>query len=195
MSELELPKGIVRLGAQDLSRVLKLDALHNKHMNVDKAGRFDSSFWQRFLTNDSDRHILLGYEEDGELHGTIGMFLWPSFPYWTVSGFMLRPGRRAYSYTTNPALTALWDGSLDVAESMGRYKFYMLKSNKWRTPKRVQDWYTYVGDPRGYTLGIETVIEPNTMPRWKGYWFLMAEQTWPEQLHIMCGTKLHYNID
>ena len=78
---------------------------------------------------------------------------------------------------------------------MDRYKFYMLKSNKWRTPKRVKDWYTHVGDPRGYTLGIETIIEPNTMPRWKGYWFLMAEQTWPEQLHIMCGTKLHYNID
>jgi len=190
-----LRPGVRQLSPVDLSTVLKLDSKHKKHMNIDKtSGRFDSVFWQRFLTNDSERHTLLGYEENGILLATMGMVKWPSFPYWTISGFQTTPGRHAYSYATNPAMPALWHSALNLAEADGRYKFYMIKSNKWRSRRHMQQWYDYVGTERGYVISIETEIQPNTIPPFKGYWGLMGEQTWPEHLHVLCGTKANVNI-
>ena len=196
MNELLLPN-VEILGPKNLSEVVALSDEHDHHMNVKKVGndsRFGSDFWSHMLIDGKENHCLLGYREDGELLGTMGSFYWQVFPYYTITGFCLKPGRRAYSYVTNPAQSALWHSTLNLAEDQKRSRFYMLKSNKWRGKKLVNQWYEHVGTPRGYVLTIDAVILPNTVPKWKAYWNLMAERTWPTELHVMTGTKVNFGL-
>jgi len=189
MSKLQMHNNVNLLVQSDFKEVITLDALHRKHMNVDKViGRFGTSFWQHFVDPDMKNHSLLGYRNDnGELDGMMGMFRWDSFPYWTVTGFTLRPGKHSYSYKTNPAIVAMWESALETMEAEGRNRFYMVQSTKWRLDKTFKQWHEYVGKNR-YTVSIESTIPANRTTQFNGYRQLLGANTWPEDVQIVSAT-------
>lgn len=180
---------VTLLSKPDFKDVIALDALHKKHMNVDKTiGRFGTRFWQHFVDEDMPNHSLLGYRnDDGELDGMMGMFRWDSFPYWTVTGFTLRPGRHSYSYKTNPALAAMWNSALEIMEGEGRCRFYLVQSTKWQLDKTFEQWHKYVGKDR-YTVVTEQILPANKTTKFKGYQGLLGQNTWPEEVMIVSAT-------
>ncbi len=174
--------------------VIELSNSHDTHMGLPKDkdsddNPFGPEYWKYLVSTEHRDSVLIGTfnTETGELEGMMGIYLWDGFPYWTILGFTLKPGKYIYNYNKNPVMPALWNTALKAMERLGRIKFYMLKNNKWLNPKLIQQWKDHIGKDR-YALSIEAIIPQGTTSPYKGFSKLMYRKTFPADVHIMTGT-------
>lgn len=181
---------VIKMTPEYIEEILELSSSHDTHMGLPKTGdSFGRTYWENFLDTTNPESFLIGCYNTatGELEGLMGIHLWSGFPYWTILGFTLKPGKYMYNYKKNPVMTTLWNVAITRMEMLGKIKFYMLKNNKWLKPKLIQQWEEYIGKGR-YTLTIETFIPANTQTNYTGFNKLMYQKTFDADLHVMSGT-------
>lgn len=194
--EIQKPLIIIRkLDHGDLNQIREVMGTIDSHLGAkidsQERGRMIERMERMLSTAQSERNILYGYFEDGNLLGWWGVYLWEALPYGTLQDLIIK--KSIELNTSMNLMRELFEKIFSTLSEFNRHTIFLVTKFKPFIYKSMAENNDHADlgrvSPlmREFVFTLEAVISPNQISNYSTFAALLGNRSWPNPIMIRRG--------